>query len=103
MNLRGINLVQNVSNSKLTKNDILCFRNKIENNSNEKILNIILKNNISVDFIKKYYEFEKSREDINIYNSKGDIKIDKLLPGDEIIIYTSVVIEEELNINTLKS
>lgn len=103
MDLTGIKLLQQVSNSKISKGTILSFRNKITNKTNEKIFNITFRNNLNLDFVKKYYRFEKSRETIGISNRRGEITIDELAPEDEVIIYVSVSIDEQVSNSILKS
>ncbi|MGL5575154.1 MAG: DUF11 domain-containing protein, partial [Sarcina sp.] len=103
MDLKGIDLIQKVSNSKINQGEILIFENKITNKNNEKIFEITLKNNVNLDFSKKYYEFKKNRNGIEISNIRGEIKIDELIPNDEVTIYTSVLIDDKIFTDTLKS
>ncbi|MGL5067968.1 MAG: hypothetical protein ACRC6T_09185 [Sarcina sp.] len=103
MELEGINIIQQVSNSIVTYESVLCFKNKIENKSKETIKDLKLINYRSEEFDKHYYEFENSRNAINIVNDKGIITIDELFPGDIVIIYISMLVVKKFKDDKLTS
>uniref|UniRef100_UPI00262B1C00 hypothetical protein n=1 Tax=uncultured Clostridium sp. TaxID=59620 RepID=UPI00262B1C00 len=101
MELNRVSISQQVSNTEVTYDSVICFKNKIENKSADEIKNIIFKNHTNIDFDNRYYEFEKNRDNIELINEKGLIRIEVLLPGDQVIIYTSLIISQEVEMENL--
>ena len=101
MELNRVSISQQVSNTEVTYDSVICFKNKIENKSADEIKNIIFKNHTNIDFDNRYYEFEKNRDNIELINEKGLIRIEVLLPGDQVIIYTSLIITQEMETENL--
>lgn len=87
-------ILQEVSCSEVNFGSVICFKNRIENVTQNDISDISIVNCTTIEFEKKYYEFEKSRSDIDVYNEDGYIKIQRLRAGDYVNIYISTYITD---------
>lgn len=85
-------LIQEVSSDEVELGGIICFKNKIINNTSKIIKNIIFENVSTVVLDKVYYEFKKNNNDISIEKNGGIIEIDYLNPNDEVEIYITAII-----------